>query len=205
MNKKLTFFSVIVAIAAVSVGTLTYSTLETEAIPQMIQTKSSAMIDAPLEMIAGSSKYVIVGEVLNIKPVVYIDTDRAVQKTEVESLVFKDNMRLVVMEKEILSDVTIKVEEDLFGKYNEKLITVRVPGGEIPTQKTIHDQSPTFVIGERVILFVGNGQSYDISADNYTVLGLEQGTIKLGEKVESKFANDNTTESKIKNQIKSLS
>ncbi len=197
MNQKLVFFNIIVAVAAVSIGALTYTTEEVQVQKQLIQHSSSAMLDVPLNILSEHAEYVIVGRVLNITPVIYVDSDRASDKAK------NTNSDIIVMDKEILSDVKIKVEEDLFGKYDGKFITVRVPGGEIPSQKTIHEQSPTFVKGERVIVFVGNGQSYDISADNYTVLGLEQGTVRLGDQVDSKFANDNTTEKEIKNKIKS--
>ena len=191
------FFSVIVAVAAVSIGALTYTTEEVQVQEQWIQHTSSAMNDVPMEILSEYADYAIVGKVLTITPVIYVDADRAADKAK------NKNADIIVMDKEILSDVKIKVEEDLFGKYSEKFITVRVPGGEIPSQKTIHEQSPQFVKGERVIVFVGNGQSYDISADNYTVLGLEQGTVRLGDQVDSKFANDKTTEKEIKNKIKS--
>ena len=197
MNKKLMFFSMIVAIAAVSVGTI-ISTQESQVEPQLVQTISAAMLDATLEQIGDHADYAIVGKVLNITPVIYVDPDRAKEKAQ------NKNPDIIILDKEILSDVKIKVEEDLFGKYNEKFITIRVPGGEIPGQKTIHSESTEFVKGERVIVFVGNGQSYSISEDNYTVLGLDQGTIRLGEEVVSKFATDKTSEKEIKDKIKSL-
>lgn len=192
------FLSLIVAIAAVSVGTLSYTTQESEIETQRIQTVSTAVMDVSLEQIREKSDYAIVGEIIDIVPVVYVDPDRAKEKAD------NINPDIIITEQEILSDVKIKVEEDLFGQYDEKTITVRIPGGEIPTLKTVYEHSPTFEQGERVILFVGNGHSYSISEDNYTVLGLDQGTIKLGEQVVSKFANEQTTETEIKNKIKSL-
>lgn len=198
MNKKLMFFSMIVAIAVVSIGAISATTQETQIEPQMIQTISSSVMDASLEQIAEHTEYAIVGEVTKIEPIIYTDPDRAKEKVDNEI------SGLIIIDREILSDVTIKVEEDLFGKYNEKFITVRVPGGEIPTQKTIHDQSTPFVKGERVIVFVGNGQSYSISEDNYTVIGLDQGTVRLDDKVVSKFATNGMSENDIKNKIRSL-
>lgn len=195
----------IVAIAAVSIGTISATTQESQVEPQIIQRVSSSMVDATLEQIGDYADYAIVGTVLNITPVIYVDPDRAAQKAIVEKQQFAEGeMSLIVLEKEILTDVKIKVEEDLFGKYNEKFITVRVPGGEIPTQKTIHEQSTPFVKGERVIVFVGNGQSYSISEDNYTVMGLDQGTVRLDDKVVSKFATNGMSENDIKNKIRSL-
>ena len=200
MNRTLLFSSIVIAIAAVSIGSVTFlTTQESDVTPMIIQPISASVVDVSLEQLEEVSDYAIVGKVLNITPVIYVDPDRAKDKAQ------NKNPELIILDKEILSDVKIKVEEDLFGKYNEKFITIRVQGGEIPGQKTIHSESTEFVKGERVIVFVGNGQSYSISDDNYTVMGLDQGTIRLGEeKVVSKFATDKTSEKEIKDKIKSL-
>lgn len=198
MNKKILFYSMIIAISSVSIGSVLNATSEAEVEPTVIQTIGVSMEDIPLDMLGEHADYALVGQVIDISPVVYTDSDRATEKKE------NAHPEVIILDKEILSDVRIKVEEDLFGKYTEKFITVRIPGGEISGQKTIHEASPEFVTGERVIIFVGNGQSYSISADNYTILGLEQGTIRLGETVVSKFTDESTTEQVIKNQIKSL-
>lgn len=199
---KTLFFSIIVVFAAVSVGIFAFNSGESEVEAvvqeQIIQTIGATMEDIPLESYMDVADYAIVGTVIKTTPVIYVDQDRADQKT-------KDSKnRIITIEKEILTDVTINVEEDLFKKYDKQTITVRVPGGEIPSQKTIHSASPEFKVGERVIVFVGNGNSYDIPSNSFTVLGLEQGTIKLDDKVKSKYADDQTTEIEIKNKIKFL-
>lgn len=205
MNKKLVFLSLIVAIAAVSVGTLSMTTQESKVQPQMVQKISSTMLDISLEQLSERADYAIVGKVVKVTPVIYEDPDRKQKKADIENLQFTaGGNTLVVMEQEILSDVKIKVREDLFGKYTDNFITVRVPGGEIPTLKTIHERSPTFDKNERVVVFVGKGQSYNISDAHYTVLGLDQGTIKLGDKVKSKFATTDSSEDSIKKKIKSI-
>ncbi len=205
MNKKLVFLSLIVAIAAVSVGTLSMTAQESEVQPQMVQKISSTALDVSLEQLIERAEYAIVGKVVKVTPVIYVDPDRAQKKAEIENLQFAvGGITPVVMEQEILSDVKIKVREDLFGKYTENFITVRVPGGEIPTLKTIHERSPTFDKDERIVVFVGKGQSYDIPGHHYTVVGLDQGTIKLGEKIKSQFATTDSSEDSIKNKIKSL-
>ena len=183
----------VVAVAAISLGVLTFTP---EIAPkQFIQHTSMTMSNVPMGMLSEHAEYVIVGKILDITPVVYIAPHLAIMKEN------NKNPDVTIHEKEILSDIKIKVEEDLFGKYNGTTITVRIPGGEIPSQKTINDHSPTFVTGERVIVFVANGQSYHISPDNYTVIGLDQGTVHLGDKVISKFADNTTTEKQIKNKI----
>jgi hypothetical protein len=198
MTSKVLYFSLIVAVAAISAGTLALTAAETEAKPMLVNTIQNSMEDVALDVLTNTADYAIVGQVISVEPVVYIDPERAVDKAA------NKDPNVTIFDKEILSDVTIRVEQDLFDKYEEKIITVRVPGGEIEGYKTIHESSPEFVDGERVIVFVGNGQSYSISEDNYTIIGYYQGTIRLGDTVDSKFATQDTTENDMKNQIKSL-
>ena len=188
----------IVAVAAVSIGVVTYSVQVDEIEAQIVQTVGVSSVDLPMEYLGANSKYIIVGEVTNIKPVIYTDPDRAKEKA--------DNKipNLIIIDKEILSDVTLKVEEDLFGKYSKEFITVRIQGGETLEQITIHEGYDTFSKGDRVILFVGNEEAYNVSIDNYSIIGAKQGTILLGDTIVSKYASDGMTETDIKNKIKSL-
>lgn len=198
MNQKLLFYGLIVAIAAVSISAVTQSTQADDIETQIVQTISVSAIDLPIDHLEANSKFAIVGEVTKIEAVIYTDPDRAREKA--------DNKipGLIIIDKEILSDVTIRVEVDLFEKYTEEFITVRIPGGETPEQITKHEGYDTFNIGERVILFVGNEKAYNISIDDYSIIGAKQGTIRLGDTIESKYATDSMTEIDIKNQIKSL-
>ena len=206
MNSKVLYFSLI-AVVAISVGAFTEAKTETN--PIIVNTISSSMIDVPIEIMVNTAEYVIVGKVISVEPVVYIDP-----KLQSDKLA-NTNEDIIILEKEILSDVTIGVEEDLFGLYDEEMITVRVPGGEINGYRTVHESSSEFTEGERVILFVGHGQSYNISGDHYTVIGYDQGTIRLDESntfiaslgfeaessIDSKYADDNTSEEEIKRLI----
>lgn len=198
MKSKVLYFSLIVAVAAISAGTLALPVTETEAKPIQVNTIQNSMEDVPLDILTNTADYAIVGQVISVVPVVYVDPERAADK------VSNKDPNVTIFDKEILSDVTIRVEQDLFDKYDQKVITVRVPGGEIEGYKTIHEASPEFVNDERVIVFVGNGQSYSISEENYTVIGYYQGTIRLGDTIDSKFATQGMTENDMKNQIKSL-
>jgi len=206
----------ILAVSTVGIGTLAFSQIQ-ESEPMIITTISGSVMDISLEMFGEHADFAIVGKVVKIKPVVYVDSERASDKKNNKEL------NIIIIDKEILSDVKIRVEEDLFGNYDKKFITLRVPGGETETQKTIHELSPQFVKGERVIVFVAKGDSYSISENNYTVLGLMQGTMRLiddldnssdssnyssdiseKQQVISKFATDNMSEDSMKNIIKSL-
>jgi len=198
LNQKLLFCGLIVAIAAISISAVIHSTQADDIETQIVQTIFVSSIDLPIEYLEANSKFAIVGVVTKIEPVIYINPDRAKEKA--------DNKipGLIIIDKEILSDVTIKVKEDLFGNYKEKFITVRVPGGETREQITKHEGYDTFHVGERVILFVGNDESYNISEDNYVIIGAKQGTIRLGDTVDSKYATPSMSEKDMKNKIKSL-
>lgn len=205
--KKLVLYGMILGIviaAASIIGATTYSQ-QTQAEPMIVQTISGSMGDVSLEMLGEHAKYAIAGKVVSITPIKYVDSDRRAEK--IFNKLFQKNQNILLIDEEILSDVKIKVKEDLFGKYDKKFITLRIPGGQTETQKTIHKLSPEFVVGDRIIVFVGIGDSYSISENNYTVLGLMQGTIRLTEdnKVVSKFApTDEMTEKEMKNIIKLL-
>lgn len=191
----------IIGISTLSIGAVAYSH-ESQVEPMTVQTISASMGDVSLEMLGEHAKYAIVGQVVSIKPIKYVDPQRGTEK--MFNKIFNKNPDIIIIDEEILSDVTIKVKEDLFGIYDENLITLRIPGGQTETHKTIHNLSPQFVIGERVIVFVGIGDSYSISENKYTILGLIQGTVRLTEdnKVISKFATNNMSEKEMKFKIK---
>lgn len=183
MNQLIAILGVISAVGIMSFGIVAYSQDEVE-IQQVVQKQWMSMSEVPLDVLAEHSEFAIVGEVVNVVPIEYTDPDRASEKEKAAAA------GVILLEKEILSDVTILVEEDLFEKYDQKTITVRIPGGETPYQKTIADKSPKFNIGDKTIVLVGHGSSYSISDQHYTVIGLEQGT--FSQNIE------------VKNQIKSL-
>ena len=201
MNKKILFFSMIMAISAISIGSITH-TLQENQPETLIQKISVEMKDISLEKLGENADYAIVGKVVKIKPVVYMYPEAVAEKKA--RAITHPNSEIIIIDREILTDVKIKVKKDLFGNYKKKFITVRIPGGEIPGQKTIFDYSPGFKKGEKIIVFVTNGQTDSISENHYTVLGLEQGTFRLGDSVKTKFAMQSMSEKDIKHQIKAL-
>ena len=154
----------IMAISAISIGSLTH-TLQENQQETLIQKISVKMNDISLEKLAENADYAIVGKVVKTTPVVYIDPDLAAEK-KATAITHPD---IIVIDREILTDVKIKVKKDLFGNYKKKFITVRIPGGEIPGQKTIFDYSPGFKKGEKIIVFVAKGQTDSIPENHYTV------------------------------------
>jgi len=216
-NSKRVTLGVLVAIVALSTGWMFTLLSEEESQPLLQQQQqdavvpliSTTMVDLSLKVLADNADYAIVGTVLDIGPVLYVDPNRVTNIQE------NMNPEIIILDTEILSDVVIKVEEDLFDRYDKNIIKVRIPGGIMDNGlQTVHENSPLFEIGERVIVFIANGQSYSIGPQHYTILGLEQGTIGLREgQIDSKFATSishrglttsNVSEEDIKNQIKSL-
>lgn len=168
----------------------------------VIHTISGSMEAIPIEAYSDIAEFAIVGKVIKKSTFTYVDPELAEQKRLLTST--GKGGDTVIYEKIILTDITIEVEEDLFGDYLEPTITVRIPGGEIPGYKTIYELSPELNIGERVTIFVGNGSSYMITDDLYTIIGLYQGTVKMDDISNSKYADRTTTEKQIKDKIKSL-
>ncbi len=162
---------------------------------------SGSMENIPIEAYADIAEFAIVGVVTQESSVTYVDPDLAAQKKLLTSTGMDDT---IIYDKIILTDFKISVEEDLFGNYEEPTITVRIPGGEITGYRTEYELSPALSIGDRVTIFVGVGSSYMISSDHYTIIGLYQGTIKMSDISNSKYADSTTTEEQFKDKIKSL-
>lgn len=168
---------------------------QTQPQEQVIQTISVAMEDIPLDKMAKKAEFIIVGEVIKVKSKVFTDNDRANDKKN------QNVEGIVIIDKEVLSKIKIRVQEDLLGNYNQHTISVVIPGGETPSLKTIHEASPELQVGDRAIFFIGKGDSYSISDQDYTILAMNQGTVKLGDKVVSKYADDKETEQSMKQKI----
>jgi hypothetical protein len=77
----------------------------------------------------------------------------------------------------IFTFIQIEVEDYIKGAERE-LLTVRIPGGTAEGITEVHPGGPTFVEGEKVLLFLAPGDGYSDSA------GLNQGTYSiLGDRV----------------------
>lgn len=79
----------------------------------------------------------------------------------------------------VFSDVTLKVNEDLFGQYDQKEITVRIMGGETPNMTHVSSDDASFDKNEHVLVFVAGPEPDSIWGDNYYVAGLELGKYKI--------------------------
>lgn len=80
---------------------------------------------------------------------------------------------------EILTDVVINVHEDLFDKYTEKTITVRIQGGEADGALVVVDGSPEFTLGEDVFVLVAERSPGSIYGNSYYVAGEQYGKYSL--------------------------
>ena len=80
---------------------------------------------------------------------------------------------------DILTDVVINVHEDLFDKYTEKTITVRIQGGEAGDALVVVDGSPEFKLGEDVFVLVAERAPGSIYDNSYYVAGEQHGKYNL--------------------------
>ena len=110
--------------------------------------------DYSLEVLSQGATYAISGEVQQIVP----------------TIVTRYNTEYV------FSDVKIEVEEDIFGEYDEKFITVRIQGGQVEDVKTVSHIDASFDEGEHVLVFIaGPAEPESIWGDNYYVAGMLTG------------------------------
>lgn len=154
MNKK---FSIIpIVIVAIAIGSFA---MYNE--PQRMDGHvSGIMYEHTLEELAVKAEYAIVGTVEKITP------------TRVDMPKESDKDR-------VYTDILINVKEDLFDKYQNKQISVRVLGGETDTMNLTSDFSPTFKVGNDVFVFVsGISEGYAFNGHHF-VVGQTQGTYDL--------------------------
>jgi len=114
----------------------------------------------PMEYLAETSEYAIKGKVVSI-------TSQPVE-------FYKSSPR-------INSDVVIDVKKDLFGKYTEDQITVRISGGEYENYKVSSNVTPQFEVGKTVLVLVHAPEPESIFGDNYYVSGWELGKYDLSD------------------------
>lgn len=153
-NKTIIPVAVVAAIAAISGTVLTFNG---NIFGEDVQYIHSSIQNYDLEYLAKETQYAIIGKVTEITPVI----------------VERDGM------KTVFSDVTLKVEKDLNGNYEEKEITVRIQGGEKDGLKTVSDIDASFERNERVLIFVPQKEPESIWGDNYYVAGMYQGKFNL--------------------------
>lgn len=122
---------------------------------------AAALPDYTLDYLAQNVPYAIKGNV----------TDIAKVPPQVDDLGIVD----------VFTDVVITVDEDLFGKYTEKTITLRVRGGDTGNGVVVVDGAPDFKMGEPVFVLVAEKEPDSIYGDNYYVAGMQHGKYSLDE------------------------
>ncbi len=64
---------------------------------------------------------------------------------------------------------------DFNGKYKQDTITVRVLGGLNNDYNMVYKNSPSFVVGDEIFIFVSEKEPNSIYGNNYYVAGLQHG------------------------------
>ena len=120
----------------------------------------TSLPDYPLRYLAQNAPYAIRGNVTDIVKV----------PSQADELGVED----------VLTDIVISVHEDLFNKYAEKTITVRVQGGETGYGLVVVDGAPDFKLGEEVFVLVAEKSPGSIYGDSYYVAGEQHGKYSIG-------------------------
>jgi hypothetical protein len=116
-----------------------------------------------VEDLAKQSKYIVIGKVADIKPV--LSDDKAISSDGLDAFLF---------------DVTMYVERDLTGKYNGDTITFRIMDDRNSQafSKSLEDPQK-FVIGERDLVFLSDKEPSSMWGDSYYVTGTVLGKYTL--------------------------
>lgn len=114
---------------------------------------NSTISDLALISLADEASYAILGVVTQINPIPY-------NLTEYNQTVF--------------TDVTIAVNENLKGTYDDPLITIRFEGGETQDLIVINEDAPRFEVGESVFVLLKE------SDNTYALAGLYLGKYTIG-------------------------
>lgn len=161
MKKPYLYLIAVSITAIVGVAALTMNS-QTTLVPEEKKTIVADGILQPFSVddLAKRSQYQIIGQVESITPTSAM-TDEKHSVTRV------------------FSDVVIKVEKDLSGRYTNDKISVRIMGGETDTIKMISEMDAEFSVGEKVLVFVADKEPESIWGDNYYVAGLKLGKYGL--------------------------
>ena len=110
-----------------------------------ITTLNATEDDRPVEELAAESAHAILGVVIQTNAIPYNITMANVTSVNGTEII----------RETIFTEVTVAVNEDLRGTYDDKLITFRFEGGSIDDTKVINPNAPTFELGEQVLVLVG--------------------------------------------------
>ena len=156
MNKKsLSLVAIsVVAIAMVGFVSMDFSQ-EIKSTDMSVLMKAQTPFD-----LAEQADYVIEGTVIDMKAVL-IDMPKE-----------RDEDRIV-------TEVTLSVDSDIMNNYGEETITFAIFGGQIGEYIFTSNVSPEFVLGEKVLVYIGEDkENYSYQGRNY-VLGNSQGVLEI--------------------------
>ncbi len=154
MNKKLSIIPIVIAVVAIG----SFAILDK---PQRMDAHvSSVMYEHTLDELIVKAEYAIVGTVEKITPI-------------------RVDMPKESDEDRVYTDILINVKEDLFNKYKDKQISIRILGGETDTMTMTSDSSPSFEIGKDVFVLVSEKSDGYTFNGHHFVVGQIQGTYDL--------------------------
>lgn len=180
MNKKLSIIPIV--IASIAIGSFAMYN-ESQFIEGEV---SILMYKHTLAELTEKAEYAIVGTVEKITPI-------------------RVDMPKESDEDRVYTDILINVKEDLFGKYQNKQISVRILGGETETMRLDSHSSPEFKVGGDVFVFVsGISDGYTYNGHHF-VVGQVQGTYDLTNGIaKNQHTSDSIQASDLISQVKQV-
>ena len=183
MNKKLLATLFALSVVAVTAGIMAFE----EYMPTTTAYSSSLMLKATPVELAEDADYAIVGTVSNMTPI-------------------RVSMSLPGDDDKVFTDVTLTVEEDVFGNYDESTISFRILGGEADRLRIFAEDSPELQLGERIFVLIGeDSENYTFGGRNY-LIGQAQGALEItadGQLID-KYRGDTYNKDLVIHQIKQI-
>lgn len=183
MNKKLLASLFALSAVAVAAGAIAFE----EYMPTTTVYSSSLMLKGTPVELAEDADYAIVGTVSDMTPI-------------------RVSMSQPGDDDKVFTDVTLTVEEDVFGNYDEETIIFRILGGEVDRLRLVAEESPELRLGERLFVLIGEDpENYTFDGKNY-LIGQAQGALEItadGQLVD-KYRGDAYNKDLVLNQTKQI-
>lgn len=183
MNKKRLISLFVLSAVVVAAGVIAFE----EYMPITTVYSNSLMLKGTPVELAKDADYAIVGTVSDMTPI-------------------RVSMSQPGDDDVVFTDVTLTVESDVFGNYDEETINFRILGGEADRLRLVAEDSPKLRLGERLFVLIGEDpENYTFDGKNY-LIGQAQGALKVtadGQLVD-KYLGDVYNKDLILNQTKQI-
>lgn len=106
----------------------------------------------------------------------------------------------------VITTVTMQVNDDLLGNYDDKTIQFQIEGGEADKLRVIVEHSPEIELGENLVVFLNtsDGEQYPYQEGKYLVGEAQTAYEIKGNALKDKYSNNEYSRSLVLSQIQSI-